>query len=77
MTKVMPVEGHEDLVAYLPEMFGFESVPSGATVLDGYSKPQKAPSGGGFWDLWHIAERETNTHVAYVWMPSGSQTVRL
>ena len=77
MTKVNPVENRNDLVAYLPEGYGFESVPSGAAVLDGYGERQTAPYGGGFWDLWHIAERETNTHVAYVWLPSGSRTVRL
>ena len=77
MTRVMPVESREDLVAYLPEGYGLESVPAGVTVLDGYSNPRTAPSVGGFWDLWHIADRETNTHVDYIWIPSGSQTVRL
>lgn len=75
--KIKNVEGHPDLVAYLPDGYGFERVPDGATVTDGYSVRRTAPVGNGVWDLWHIATRERNIHVAYVWLPSGGETVTI
>lgn len=75
--KVAKVENRDDLVAYLADEYGFDGVLPGNTVMDGYSNPQTAPYNGTAWDLWHIADRETNTHVDYVWMPSGSSIVSM